>query len=408
MTMSGSDRPTLITVPWRKVCAGLPAVVLIAGGTALSLSAPPSRGINEGAVSRDSPAVVVPDIALSLPGPAGIPTQALPLAGRGTPAPPTKDGVPGGSPSQALASNGIPARALAGYRLAASLVSSADPSCHVDWPLLAAIGRVESNHGRFAGNGLDPAGVARPGIFGVALDGSNATARITDSDDGRLDHDTVYDRAVGPMQFIPSTWGIVGVDADGDGAKNPQDIADAASAAAIYLCSGPGDLSRPADLRSAILRYNASDAYAQMVAALANSYRRGVSVLPDPAVTPAGSTDPAGRPGSIPTVPGQKPAATLEAPTSSPPTSATAVPPTDPPVTTPPGTTPPGTTTSTTVTAVPSPTATSTCSTSTSEPTVTSEPTLTSEPTATATCSTSTSASTLTSEPTATAVGSIG
>ena len=103
---------------------------------------------------------------------------------------------------------------------------------------------------------------------------------ITDSDHGRLDRDIIYDRAVGPMQFIPSTWRVAGVDADGDGVKNPQDMADAATATAVYLCSGPGDLRRPADLRAAILRYNASDSYVQMVTSIADAYRHGVSTLP--------------------------------------------------------------------------------------------------------------------------------
>ena len=48
------------------------------------------------------------------------------------------------------------------------------------------------------------------------------------------------------MQFIPSTWAVVGVDADGDGERNPQDIDDAALAAAVYLCSGNEDLSTDA------------------------------------------------------------------------------------------------------------------------------------------------------------------
>ena len=45
------------------------------------------------------------------------------------------------------------------------------------------------------------------------------------------------------MQFIPSTWSVVGVDGDGDGKRDPQDIDDAALATAVYLCSGDEDLS---------------------------------------------------------------------------------------------------------------------------------------------------------------------
>ena len=131
--------------------------------------------------------------------------------------------------------------------------------------------------------------MAQPGIIGIPLDGSNGTARITDSDGGLLDRDTVYDRAVGPMQFIPSTWRVAGVDADGDGVKNPQDMADAATATAVYLCSGPGDLTLPSDLHAAIMRYNASDSYVALVTSIATTYRLGVSALPATDVAPAGA-----------------------------------------------------------------------------------------------------------------------
>ena len=143
--------------------------------------------------------------------------------------------------------SGIPARALEGYRRAEQLLATGDPSCHLDWALVAAIGRVESAHGSFGGNRLGTDGVARPGIVGIALDGSRGTARITDTDGGRWDGDGRFDRAVGPMQFIPGTWRSVGVDADGDGTTQPQDVDDAATATGVYLCSGSGDLRTSED-----------------------------------------------------------------------------------------------------------------------------------------------------------------
>jgi len=39
-------------------------------------------------------------------------------------------------------------------------------------------------------------------------------AGITATDGGLMDRDTAYDRAVGPMQFLPGTWRAVGTDAD--------------------------------------------------------------------------------------------------------------------------------------------------------------------------------------------------
>ncbi|MEP7369650.1 MAG: lytic transglycosylase domain-containing protein [Dermatophilaceae bacterium] len=274
--MSNSD-PRTFTVPWRRICAAIPSVALIGGG--IALSSPPLTNISGVGVSSSSPAVVVPDVALSMPAPAGAPSGATLLDAEVAPVP----SLAGSAPSSSFVSpdsSAIPVRALEGYRRAASLVDSADRACHIDWALVAAIGRVESNHGRFGGNQLDSAGVAQPGIIGIALDGSNGTARITDSDGGLLDGDTVYDRAVGPMQFIPSTWSVAGVDADGDGVRNPQDIADAATATAVYLCSGPGDLALPNDLHSAIMRYNASESYVALVTSIAATYRLGVSALP--------------------------------------------------------------------------------------------------------------------------------
>src|SRR4029453_17084401 len=101
---------------------------------------------------------------------------------------------------------------------------------------IAAIGRVESDHGRYGGNVLGDDGVAQPGIYGIALNGRNNTQRITDTDAGQYDSDEKYDRAVGPMQFIPSTWSVVGVDADGDSPRNPQDIDDAPPPTGVHLC----------------------------------------------------------------------------------------------------------------------------------------------------------------------------
>src|SRR5674476_265618 len=280
----GHRQARTITLPWRKACATIPAIALISGGIAL---ASPAGDVKSVSASKTSPAIVVPGTAMAMPAvPTGAGTQGAP--GLVLPSGP----APGSSTLVALDSMGIPSRALEAYRRGASLVGAADPACHIDWALLAAIGRVESDHARFGGNQLDSAGVAQPGIIGVALDGTNGTARITDTDHGLLDRDTTYDRAVGPMQFIPSTWRVVGVDADGRGVKNPQDMADAAAATAVYLCSGPGDLTRPGDLRAAIWRYNPSDSYVRTVIAIADAYRHGVSALPAsdlPAANPAPS-----------------------------------------------------------------------------------------------------------------------
>ncbi len=171
--------------------------------------------------------------------------------------------------------NGIPAAALSAYQRAEAVINAADKACNLSWQLIAAIGRVESDHGRYAGNALDSDGVAKPGIYGIPLDGTNNTALIRDTDAGQFDNDTTYDRAVGPMQFIPSTWSVVGVDADGDGVRNPQDIDDAALGTAVYLCSGTDDLSTLSGQRAAVFRYNRSDAYVDLVLSVADNYLQG-------------------------------------------------------------------------------------------------------------------------------------
>ncbi len=168
--------------------------------------------------------------------------------------------------------SGIPAVALAAYQRAATVIDAADRSCHMPWQLVAAIGRVESDHGRTDGNVLTDRGFAKPGIFGPVLDGTHGTSMIRDTDAGQYDRDSRYDRAVGPMQFIPSTWAIVGVDADNDGQRNPQDIYDASLGSAVYLCSGSDDLGTDAGQRSAVFRYNHSQRYVALVLAITHAY----------------------------------------------------------------------------------------------------------------------------------------
>ncbi|NYD40904.1 lytic murein transglycosylase [Nocardioides panaciterrulae] len=178
-------------------------------------------------------------------------------------------------PTSALAHLDIPPTAQLAYQRAAAVMAAADRSCRLSWTLLAAIGRVESDHGRYAGALLGSDGVSRPVIRGVALDGRGPVARIPDTDGGRLDGDPVWDHAVGPMQFLPSTWAVVAVDGDGDGVRSPDDIDDAALAAAVFLCSGQEDLGTEAGRQAAVHRYNPSDAYVASVLAVERAYRTG-------------------------------------------------------------------------------------------------------------------------------------
>jgi hypothetical protein len=267
---------------WRTVAAALPAVALIGAGSVLVSTGGASA--EDVSTAQTKPVITVPAAPITRPGAPTLPPLP-PIPGEVASSLPSA--APAASVAPAVAAAGIPQRALDAYQRAARLVAAADPGCGIDWPLIAAIGKVESDHGRYAGNGLDESGTVRPGIYGLPLNGSNNTAVIRDTDGGSLDRDTEWDRAVGPMQFIPGTWRSVGVDADGDGAANPQNLSDAATATGVYLCSGPGDLRNAGDLRSAILRYNQSDAYVAQVVAIAEGYRRGVSVLPSTDLTQA-------------------------------------------------------------------------------------------------------------------------
>ena len=102
------------------------------------------------------------------------------------------------------------------------------------WQVLAAIGQVESGHGRNVG----------PSSAG----------------------------ALGPMQFLPSTWAFSGVDGDGDGKADIMNPYDAVPAAALYLCRA-GATQGEQGLYDAIFSYNHADWYVKLVLDLAARYR---------------------------------------------------------------------------------------------------------------------------------------
>ncbi len=168
------------------------------------------------------------------------------------------------------ARTGIPVRALAAYARAHLQVAAEQPGCRVAWNTIAALGGVESQHGAINGSVLGDDGITRPAIRGPALDGG-AFGAVHDTDGGGLDGDDQWDRAVGPLQFIPSTWQTWAADATGDGVADPDQIDDAALAAGRYLCHS-GDLTRPGAWRRAVFSYNHSDVYVDDIARLANTY----------------------------------------------------------------------------------------------------------------------------------------
>ncbi|MEV6843344.1 murein transglycosylase [Actinoplanes sp. NPDC051411] len=207
-----------------------------------------------------------------------LPTQPA-AGGLITTQPPVVDGSTG-HPADVLAGwaqqtgtrVGIPVVATEAYGYAELVLTRTMPSCHLSWTTLAAIAEVESNHGLFQKSVLGADGTVTPPIYGLPLDGQGGRQRIADTDRGVIDGDPTYDRAVGPLQFIPSTWEKYKVDADNSGVADPQNINDASLTAGIYLCQGGRDLSKPDAWYAAIFSYNAVQPYAEKVFQTANEY----------------------------------------------------------------------------------------------------------------------------------------
>lgn len=219
----------------------------------------------------------------------------------GPPLSPSAPHVP--ASTRAPAASWIPPRVLQAYQGAESRLAVEQPGCRLAWSLLAGIGRVESGHGTFLGAAVGGDGRVLPPIIGIQLDGTGPVAEIRDTDGGRLDRDRVFDRAVGPMQFLPGTWLRGGADGDGNGVADPHDIDDAALAAGRYLCAAAGGplTDRAAAVR-AVYAYNNSHDYVRLVLTLAAGY----AGQPDRSLG-ADLIPPQPLPGPPPAVPGPPP-----------------------------------------------------------------------------------------------------
>ncbi|MER6365531.1 lytic murein transglycosylase [Kitasatospora sp. NPDC001527] len=439
----------------RRLRLGKRVTGMLAVFTALAALTGSQTGLGFTPVAAAGPAANLPDPAAAVPGGAAGGTTASPFAPgtTGIPGVPGTAPVDGGGtlplfqpplapPTSPFADPqrtgpALPETVFAAYRKAEAALAQRKPGCHLPWQLLAAIGEVESGQ---AGRGaVDAAGTTFRPILGPVLNGAGFAA-IADTDGGRYDGDARWDRAVGPMQFIPSTWASWGVDANGDGKADPNNIFDAAEAAGGYLCAGGRDLSDQAQLDRAVLGYNHSSEYLRTVrnwmahfgsgSPVTTPDRPGTAsplapllpvtlpsplapvppvtpVAPQPGTTPSGTpsttpTDgtPTGTPSGAPS-PGATPSG---APSPSPSASAS---PSEQPSTTPttPGTTPTGSASpspSATPTGTPSATPTGTPSTT---PTGTPSGTPTATPTATPT-DTPTGCATPTGTPTGTPTAS--
>ncbi|MCA1588058.1 MAG: lytic transglycosylase domain-containing protein [Chloroflexi bacterium] len=169
----------------------------------------------------------------------------------------------------------IPTVAYEAYLTASEAAPTVAPGCSVDWTVLAGISQVEARHGRVdEDHDLAANGDVLPEIRGAALDGRDGTEPVADTDGGELDGDATWDRAMGPLQFIPTTWAQLGRDGNGDGVADPDNLYDASLTAVAHLClRDPGDYGDRVTLREALVGYNASGRYAEDVLAWIERYR---------------------------------------------------------------------------------------------------------------------------------------
>jgi membrane-bound lytic murein transglycosylase B len=337
------------------------------------------RRLRKGAATTAVAAVAVAALSASqAPGATGEDQSRHEAAGASTPAPETATGgdatgsspyytdlpplnSPNPSPSSTVgtpvsrgeAEAGIPATVLDAYKKAETELRAAKPGCNLPWQLLAAIGKVESGQAR--GGRVDANGTTLGRILGPQLDG-NGFALIPDTDHGAYDGNSQYDQAVGPLQFIPSTWAWAGRDGNADGKKDPNNVYDAALAAGHYLCRNDWDMSTDHGLHRAILSYNNSQDYLNLVLNWLEYYRKGSHSVPDgtgtvpshrsdhggqgtrPGRTPKPSDPPRTKPHSKPGPKPQQPGGGSESPHPAPPTPPVPpkppVPPTPPPTNT--------------------------------------------------------------------------
>jgi len=167
---------------------------------------------------------------------------------------------------------GIPAAAMAAYGSVELRLHAAQPGCHLAWNTLAGIGWVESQHGTIGGRTLLADGHSSTPVIGPALNGQGFAAIRSTPASAAWHGDSTWEHAVGPLQFIPSTWERWAADGDGDGVMDPLDLDDAALAAGRYLCADGHDLATVSGWNAAIHSYNHDRSYVLSVLDAANAY----------------------------------------------------------------------------------------------------------------------------------------
>ena len=194
---------------------------------------------------------------------------------------PTAPAAPAGPPrveetwaAETATQAGIPVAAMRAY---ANAQISEPKGCEVGWTTLAGIGWVESQHGTVGERTLGDDGRSSTPILGPALDGDPFAAIPATPQTTAWHGDPAWDHAVGPMQFIPSTWEQWGADGDLDGVADPNDIDDAAATAVAYLCADGHDLTSGSGWADAVFGYNHDESYVANVHAAASAYAERTS-----------------------------------------------------------------------------------------------------------------------------------
>jgi hypothetical protein len=281
LTRSGNRRVKIIIASLCTAPLLVGAIVTVASGgagaagqvAAESPVAPsPGAGLNSG--EFDELSMIVPQgpgvdgrLGSDKPARADVPVQGA-TDGRSVVRPGRPDAV-----------NGIPRGVFPAYRRATANLAVLRPDCGLTWPLLAAIGKVESGHA--SGGRVDVAGTTRGKVLGPVLNGRGGNGRITDTDKGRYDGDLVWDRAVGPMQIVPEVWNEFGADGNGDGFRNPNNVYDAVTTVAVYLCAEGADLKSPRDLVASLLRYQHSMDFVATVLKWMGVYSKNAVLIPN-------------------------------------------------------------------------------------------------------------------------------
>jgi membrane-bound lytic murein transglycosylase B len=191
-------------------------------------------------------------------------------------------GTPSGPPvvdpawvAQTATAAGIPEPAVRAY---ATAQLARPTGCEIGWTTLAGIGWVESQHGTIDGRILGVDGHSSSPILGPALNGRGEVAAIRASPESSEWHgDPDWDHAVGPLQFIPSSWETWAADGDGDGVSDPNDLDDAAMAAVGYLCADGHDLTTGQGWADAVFSYNHAQEYIDAVHTAATAYAQRTS-----------------------------------------------------------------------------------------------------------------------------------